>query len=108
MKVEPSPLWIYPSTKPVYAYVHVYNLVKDDTGKTAIRVQVSLQEIGSTGPPIVIKELEKQGTEQFYPLFLILDVSKVDPGNYMLVVSVTDRKIFKTIKASRPVRLFRP
>ncbi len=108
MKVEPSPLWIYPSTKPVHAYIHVYNLTKDDTGKTAFRMQASLQEIGSSGQPIIIKEFEKQGTEQFYPLFLVLDVSKVDPGNYMLVVSVTDRKIIKTIKASRPVRLFRP
>ena len=108
IKVGPSPLQVYPTNKPVYLYFHVYNLVKDDSAKTAYRAQCYLKSITTNEPPLLIAQSEKTGTDESIAEFFILDLANINPGTYMLSVLVTDRKIVQSVTATKGVRLYKP
>lgn len=120
VKVVPSPFRAYPVDRPLYTYVHIYDLVKDADGKTLYRVRYLLTPVDEGKPLPVINpddtggttsvlfERSREGNEEFAAEFGTLDISDVSPGRYVLTVAVTDRKRVQTVAAQRELEIFEP
>jgi hypothetical protein len=116
VKVVPSPFSAYPNDRPLYVYLHAYNLIKDAGGKTSYTVRYVLTP-GREGawdyenPPekaIVLGESTHDDNEDDAAIFGTLDISRVDAGEYTLHVVVKDRMPVQTIVGSRTVNVFEP
>ena len=103
IKVVQSPFNSIPEDQPLYVYVQVYNLVKDATGKTALRVEFAATPGEESDPEdeivLAIKDLE--GTEESAAVFEVLDLEELGTGTFRLSVRATDRKRVQTVRADR-------
>ena len=88
--VVPMPSRIYYPDQPIYIYYEVYNLKKDEKGKTRYTIHYSLvdykkkKQIAFYEP----KTFEADRAELFHTAKL--DASTIPPGEYALAVRVTD------------------
>ncbi len=118
VKVGPNPFRVWPREQLLYVYFHVYNLKRDEDGKSAFGTQYILRPVGSKNifaalsnlfssstKPSFQKESFDLGTEDFFHKFSVLDLRDVDPGPYTLEVTVTDRKSKTSVTRSIPLQL---
>ncbi len=109
VKVVQSPFRTHVRTETLYIYFQVYNLIPDAFGDRAYRTECILlpkneQDIGKG---TVVYKNEKTGTEEMAAVFCQIDVHAVDPGQYSLIVSVTDRKRVQTLTAVRELDILK-
>ncbi|MCJ7507255.1 MAG: GWxTD domain-containing protein [candidate division Zixibacteria bacterium] len=88
--VLPMPSRVYSPDEMVYFYYEVYNLKKDDRGKTRYTVQYSLVDYKNKKeiPFYEPKTFEEEESDIFQ--HARIDAHSVPPGEYALVVRVTD------------------
>ena len=106
VKVQQSPFKGYSRAKPLYAYVQIYNLVKDITGAAGYTARFTLAPKGDPEEATVLAEERRDLTdENTRSEFQMLDVKGVRPGTYVLTVAVTDRKRVQTVSRSREIEI---
>jgi len=120
VKVVPSPFSAYPNNRPLYAYIHIYNLVKDAEGKTSYSIHYFLTPAAGEGTlptvdpdnpdvkTILLAEKTKDDSEAMASEFGALDIGDVKAGRYVLSVVVKDRKRVQTVSVQRRVDVFEP
>ncbi len=110
VKVVQSPFRTQLRTEPFYIYFQVYHLVPDAFGNTSYRTECILlpRDEHDLGKGIVVYKGEKAGKEEMAAVFCQIEVHSLDPGQYNLIVSVTDRKRVQTLTAIREVDLLSP
>ena len=103
VKVVQSPFWTNIQTEPLLLYFQVYHLVPDAFGSTSYRTECILLPRGEQdmGKGTLVYKSEKTGKEEMAAVFCQIDLHAMDPGQYNLFVSVTDRKRVQTLTAVR-------
>jgi GWxTD domain-containing protein len=114
VKVAPNPYNQHPSDSPLYTYFQIYNLARDQEGKSSYDVRylvTSAEDTTVDGANLRTTELGAAvdvTTEEFAAVFKKLDISDLEPGRYTLIVSVTDRRSSKGTRITRPLVVFSP
>ena len=107
VKVVQSPYKAYPGGKPLYAYLQVYNLVKDLYGKAEFSAQYLLAPQDDPDETTILAEVNRQLTDDSREEFRMLDISRFEPGRYLLTVSVTDKRRVQTLTRTREIEITR-
>jgi GWxTD domain-containing protein len=108
IKVAPSPFTSLPHDKPLYTYVHIYNLSKDAEGKSAYNARYYFAPGNQTASASPVAQSLEITPEDVAAEFKKIDVSGFDPGTYKLTIEITDRKSGHTVRTSRSVQVFEP
>lgn len=108
IEVVPNPSLFYFAGQPVFIYYEVYNLKKDEFGRTDYRVlyklhsqnkgNVAVRILKALGrlvgidekAEVVTVEYAHEGDSADEHGYLQLDMSKTDPGHQLLIVKVSD------------------
>ncbi len=105
VKVVQSPFKSYPGGKPLFAYLQVYNLVRDINGNAGYTVQYALAPRDQPAETTVLADVKRDLTDDSWAEFRMLDISQIKPGTYTLTVSVTDKKRVQTLTRSREIEI---
>jgi tetratricopeptide (TPR) repeat protein len=106
VKVQQSPFKSYARTKPLYAYLQVYNLVKDIKGAAAYTAKFTIAPVGDPDDATLLTEVQRDlADENTRSEFQMLDIKGVSPGKYVLRVEVTDRKRVEMITKTRVIEI---
>lgn len=119
LEIVPHPTHRYEQTQPVYFYYEIYNLTKDETGRTSYRtdLEITAQEkemnifwriLSGFGrlvnkpdePQTVILSFEGEGVMTDEYKFTSLDPGESPPADYTLKVTITDLHTGQTISKS--------
>lgn len=108
VEVVPNPSLFYFVGQPVFVYYEVYNLTKDEFGRTRYRVLYELHSLNKGNVAVkILKALGRlvgidrkaevvnveyahEGDRADEYGYLELDMSKTDPGHQLLIVKVSD------------------
>jgi hypothetical protein len=106
VKVRQSPFKNYSRSKPLYAYVQVYNLVNDIDGKARYTAIFTIAPNDDPEKARVLADITRDLSDKSYRAeFQMLDIKGVSPGKYVLTVTVTDRLRVETVSRSREVEI---
>jgi hypothetical protein len=105
VKVVQSPFRTYSRERPLFAYLQVYNLVKDASGKTAYTIQYSLAPKDDPEETTILVDMKREWTDDSRAEFRMLDIRAVKPGAYTLTVAVTDKKRVQTLSRTREIEI---
>lgn len=105
VKVVQSPFRTYSRERPLYAYVQIYNLVKDTYGKASYTVQYALAPKDDPDEVTVLADAKRDLTDDSRAEFRTLDVRGLKPGMYVLRVSVADKKRVQTLTRTREIEI---
>ena len=116
IKVAPNPYRQHPVDRPLYVYLQIYHLQRDQDSTSAYDVRFLAEPAAEQGSPGEVSSRHTQeigsaidiSTEEFAALFKKLDISGLSPGRYTLIVSVTDRRSGKGTRLTRPLEVFAP
>jgi len=111
LSVVPNPLARCPLNRSLYLYFEVYNLAKDEKGKTAYTVEYQLTSLELEKPFLarlftankktsITVPSERTGNEDWSPEYIAIDVSDVEAGKYRLQVKLTDNIARKSVLRS--------
>jgi GWxTD domain-containing protein len=107
VKVVQSPFNAYPKEKPLFAYLQIYNLVRDMYGKASYNIEYSLAPRDDPAESTLLAEVKRDLTDDSRAEFQQLDVSKVTAGTYILTVSVADKKRVQTLTRTREIEIIK-
>ncbi|HEX9006685.1 MAG TPA: GWxTD domain-containing protein [Bacteroidota bacterium] len=110
VKVIVSPFTAVPRDRPLFVYWQMYNLVKDDDGRTGYRAEL-LVTPGESAPndeSVVVYHNDKEDTERDLAEFSRLDLGRFSTGLYTLTLRLTDRKRVQTLEKSRLFEITKP
>ena len=105
VKVVQSPFRTYSREKPLFAYLQVYNLVKDINGKAGYTAQYTLAPQDDPAEATVLAEEKRELDDDSRAEFRVLDMKAFKPGKYVLMVSVTDKKRVQTVTRTREIEI---
>jgi hypothetical protein len=105
VKVQQSPFMSYSRTRPLFAYLQIYNLVKDMSGSAGYTARFTLAPIDLPNEASVLAEVKRDLTEDTRSEFQMLDIKGISPGKYLLAVAVTDNKRVETLVRSREIEI---
>lgn len=107
VRIVQSPFRAYRRSARLYAYLQIYNLVKDADGKAKYTAHYELLPGEPPEPEdaIVLGETTRELTEDTRAEFTAIDLSAVPPGTYTLRATVTDRKRVETLTRERPIQV---
>jgi GWxTD domain-containing protein len=106
VKVQQSPFQDYSRAKPVYAYLQVYNLMKDMRGSAGYTARITLAPRDQPEDATVLAEVKRDLTEDNTRAeFQVLDIQAFNPGLYTLTMSITDSKRVQTLVRSREIKI---
>jgi GWxTD domain-containing protein len=106
VKVQQSPFTRYSSGKPLYAYLQVYNLIRDIQGSAGYTARFTLAPADNPQESTLLAEVKRDLTDESTRAeFQMLDIAGVSPGRYTLTVAVTDRKRVETLVKSREIEI---
>lgn len=114
VKVAPDPYTRHSNDSPLYTYCQIYNLAKDQEGKSSYDVRYLITPAGDTSAAAPAPRTAEVGasvdvtTEDFAAVFKKLDLSDIEPGPYTLTVSVTDRRTGRGTRTSRVLAIYAP
>jgi GWxTD domain-containing protein len=111
LSVVPNPLARCPLNRSLYLYFEVYNLTKDEKGKTAYTAEYQLTSLELEKPFLarlltankktsITVPSEREGNEDWSPEYVAIDVSELEPGKYQLQVKLTDKVAKKSVLRS--------
>ena len=114
--VTPNPLLRFSTRQSVFVYYEIYDLPADKEGQTKFSIEYALIPdtprrkvfglFGRGDQAALTLLLDRSGAEASPAEYAEIDVSNVDPGEYTLVVRVTDHVTEKTVERSRKLQLF--
>ncbi len=107
VKVVQSPFRSYQNEKPFYAYLQVYNLVKDNDGHAVYTARFTLAPKDRPDASTVLGEIKRDLSDDSRSEFQLMDFQGVKPGVYTLTVSVTDKKRLQTLTRSREIEIIK-
>ena len=106
--------------KPIYIYFEIYNLKKDQSGRTRYKVEYQLKTmseyqksplssaihfvshlIGKERKQTIGSSFESEGDSEFQQIYLSIDFSKVATGGTSLQITVTDLNSGQQAKQKR-------
>ncbi len=107
MGILPNPAGRFTRNTPVYLYYEVYNLEQDEDKKTNFEQKITLKKVNensflenvfsslaglfsSTGEDEVTISTAYQSFQKNTQVYLQLDMSGYQPGDYILTVTVSD------------------
>jgi GWxTD domain-containing protein len=105
VKVVQSPFNTYPREKPLYAYLQVYNLVKDFSGRASYDVAYAIAPKDEPTESTLLAGMKRDLSDDSRAEFRQLDISKVTAGTYLLTVTVTDKKRVQTLTRAREIEI---
>ncbi len=119
LDVVPNPSHIYLKTQPVYMYFELYNLTRNDEQRTNFLIEYTLTLVKSRksglsklfgfltgGKSAITLETDREGASEFSAEYLAINVEKNDPGDYELLVTVTDKNTGDVVKRKRYLSLY--
>ena len=113
--ISPAPWSVVNGEAPIYLYYEVYNLKREDTGKTSYEVEAILSPKDlSKGVKRVFKNVfgrekgvsvkyDRQGSTVDENDYLIMDAVDQDPGLYSIKLRVTDLLTGKTVDSEQDI-----
>lgn len=107
VKILQSPFRAYRRSSKIFAYLQIYNLVRDIEGKTEY---TAAYELIPSSPPrpdraILLEERTKDLAEESSAEFIPLNLGAAPPGTYVLRATVTDRKRVETLTREREIEI---
>lgn len=114
--VIPNPTRRFSLKTPVYVYFEIYRLSQDSEGKTSFTIDYTLTLMESrregilglfrgSGKSSISTQIDREGDNEFSVEFLAIDVSQVKPGEYQLIIKVTDQLNGKTVAQEKRIAL---
>ncbi|HEX9972016.1 MAG TPA: GWxTD domain-containing protein, partial [bacterium] len=114
--VIPNPTHLFSTKTPVYVYFEIYRLSQDATGKTSFTIDYTLTLLESRrkgilglfsggGKSSISTQIDREGDSEFSVEYLAIDASQVKPGEYNLVITITDRLNGTTAAQQRRIAL---
>jgi GWxTD domain-containing protein len=119
--VVPMPTRAYRRNQPTFVYYEVYNLTKDDFGRTKYRIDYAIRHhrkpgvlgslragLGKLRPgtkPEVTVSYERDGDSAWEPIYLELETAALRPGWSQVAVTVTDLNRDQTVSKTALFRL---
>jgi len=114
LRVAVNPLRTHSINRPLYVYFEIYNPTKTADGGTELTLDLDIRPVKSGGGILsgiaslfgqkkgffVSSEVERWKTDGALARYLVMDVTRMDPGQYVLEVKVTDRALKKTVSRS--------
>ena len=114
--VIPNPTRLFPAKKPIYVYFEIYHLSHDITNKTSFTIDYTLKLresrrkgifglFGGSGKSSISTKFDREGDGEFSVEYFAIDASQVKPGEYTLMITVTDRLNGTTAVQQRRIAL---
>ena len=114
--IVPNPLRRYALDRPLFLYFEVYNLAKNEKGKTSFTLEYQLRclepktsylerVLGLGKKSSIGFRPMREGVEDWSPEHIALDVHELEPGRYELQVKVTDNVKLKTVSRSNTLQI---
>ena len=128
LSIHPNPVRFYDRDTPLYVYLEIYNLVRDDFGRTRYKLSYEVGKpeeqldpslfaaIDAKSRQAIERELEAalvrtdeierritadyEGEQVNDLTYLLIDLRNLTPGIYRLVVEVEDRNANKTARST--------
>ncbi|MFB3131616.1 MAG: tetratricopeptide repeat protein [Rhodothermales bacterium] len=116
LHVSPNPFLRFSTQQPVFVYFEVYHLSLNKNDQTRFTIEYTLMPqkpkkvlgIINRKTRAALSVSTKRSGEDPSPVeWIEIDVRKVDPGHYTLIVTITDRLTGETYERSRPIELYR-
>jgi len=119
LSIIPNPAKIFKSSDPIFIYYEIYNLIIDTSSRTRYSLDFTLRSVkrrknllqsvaglfkGKSGQRITT-HIDQVGTSRKVTDFIQLDVSKVKPGKYFLMLTVTDNVLNKETQSSSEIEI---
>ena len=116
LQVIPNPTRLFSLKSPVYIYFEIYQLGTDPAGKTSFTIEYTLTLLeakpkgimrlfGSGGKSSITTQVAREGRGEFSVEYLAINAGRLKPGEYKLVVKVTDRHNGKSAFQTKGVAL---
>jgi hypothetical protein len=113
----PSPTNRWSLRKPINLYYEIYNLKKNQEGKTLFRLEYAFRYKGSNenllkkifgqeNNEVVSTEYTKSGQTAVSNEFIAFDLNRLTPGSYIMEITVKDMNADKNITLKKEVELF--
>lgn len=104
--IHVNPVSEFNSVAPVFVYYEVYDLLKAPDGQTRYRLAYGLiPEKGGRDAAIALQTDQQRSVSNSPIEFVVIDLSEVSEGRYVLEVTVTDLVRGQDIVASRPLEI---
>jgi len=117
MDFLPNPGKRFPKGAPLHVYVEIYNLTKNNAGRTNYTVTYTVEDAGpqkksgflglfggKKQAQISLKS-ERQGTSEMEPEYTVLDVSAASPGKKKLYILIQDENSKQNTEAETIFRI---
>jgi len=119
LEVVPNPRKRFRRRNPAFLYFEVYNLRRDQEGKTAFSIEYTLTLVkgkkggvkklfgifGGGGKSSITVRIDREGTTSDSIEHMAVDVSKLKPGEYTLEVRVEDKNARTSATRKAKVKL---
>lgn len=115
-QIVPNPTRVFTADAPVAVYFEIYHLQQNREGQTAFSLEYTVSRMneektlgifGDTRKPSISLSAEREGNSEFAAEFITLDVSRLQPGDYTLMITIHDRQSKTKIAKSAELRLIR-
>lgn len=114
LAVLPNPTRQYARKRPVHIYFEIYNLQRDAAGETRFSIEYIVEKEGGKkflglfggGKSSISVKSDRQGNSRFSAEFLAIDVQKIDKGEAMLTIRVTDKIADAVAEKSRQFQIY--
>ncbi|KPJ96636.1 MAG: hypothetical protein AMJ53_00155 [Gammaproteobacteria bacterium SG8_11] len=100
LMVVPNPTHHFSLNSLLYLYFEIYNLSQDESGKSIFTIEYTLENVkkkkkflglfGGGNKPSVTFNSEREGNSESSIEYYAIDISKAEPGEYILSVHITD------------------
>jgi hypothetical protein len=116
IKVMPSPFHQHGIDRPLYTYLQIYNLERDQEGRAAYQATYRLTPLTQKGATLQRDQRARREVGKSFEVsaeenpaeFKKIDVSDLDSGMYVLSVEVLDRRSGRTISQERTLEFYEP
>ncbi len=112
--ISPNPFHRFSTSQPVFVYFEIYNLVYGNNDRSQFSVEYILRSKNKPrlglfkrkDRPVLTLQTDRDANDRSPVETAEIDVSEVDPGNYLLTIRVTDRNTGVSVEKSREIELY--
>jgi GWxTD domain-containing protein len=115
LMVVPNPTHHFSLNNLIYLYFEIYNLSRDESGKSIFTIEYTLERVkkkkkflglfGGGDRPSVTFNAVREGNSEVSIEYYAIDISKADPGEYILTVHISDNLRSTVAERTRKIKI---